>query len=106
MSAESLLKPGMKFIPLTRTDRTRLAENAREDSGRVSEASNYQVFIEGSLHNTSVRNSKNRVRGLDIVGYAQPRLYLVVVAADAAINISAQAQVERPVARGDRVLNI
>src|SRR5438093_13688191 len=104
MSAESLLKPGMKFIPLTRTDHTRLAENAREDSGRISEGSNYQVFIEGSLHNTSVRNAKNSVRWLDVVGHAQPRFYLVVVAADAAINITAPAQVERPVARGDRVL--
>src|SRR4029077_12436526 len=101
MSAESLLKPGVKFISLTRTDRTRLAEDTREDSGRISEASNYQVFIGGSLQNTGVRNAKNRVRGLDLIGYAQPRLYLVVVAADAAINISAQAQVERPVARGD-----
>jgi len=103
---ESLLEPGVKLIALPRTNGARLAQDAGKDAGRISETSNHQVFVKWSLHDPSVGHAKNGVGGFDVVSDAQPRLYLVVVAFDPAINVAAQAHVERPVARRDGVLNI
>ena len=106
VAPERLLEPGVKLISLPRTDRTRLTQDAGEDPGRISETSNHEVFVKRSLHNPSVGHAKNSAGGLDVVRDAQPRFYLVVVAFDPAINVAAQAHVERPVARRDGVLYI
>src|SRR6267378_8404279 len=95
----------MELISLTGTDRTRLAQNAGEDSGRIAETSNHQILIEGSLQNPSVRKPKHCVRWLQVVSYAQARFHLAVLA-DPSINISAQPEIDREVARRDCVLNV
>ena len=60
MSAESLLKPGMKFIPLTRTDHTRLAENAREDSGRMERKMTISSMSAGNRSNLELIKPNSR----------------------------------------------
>src|SRR5258708_31245752 len=95
----------MELISLAGTDRTRLAQNAGEDSSRIAQASNHQVLIEGSLQNTSVRKPKHRVRRLQVVSDSQARFHLAV-RAETAINISAQAEINGEVACRDCILDV
>ncbi len=88
----------MELISLAGTDRTRLAQNAGEDSSRIAQASN-------SLQNTSVRKPKHRVRRLQVVSDAQARFHLAV-RAETAINISAQAEINGEVACRDCILDV
>ena len=105
VSPESLLEPAVKLVSLSAANRSWGSQYAGEDTCRIPETSDDQVFVEGSFQNPGVGNPQHGIRRLDVIGDAQSRLCLPV-AAEAAIDIPAHAQVERPVSCRDRVLNI
>src|SRR6266850_3641519 len=85
VSPEGLLEPAVKLVSLSAANRSWRSQYAGEDTCRIPETSDDQVFVEGSLQNPGIRNPQHGVRGLEVVGYAHARLHLGVTA-DAAID--------------------
>ena len=105
MFAKRLLKPSMKIVALPGRNWSRSAENAGEDALWITVTRNNQIFIEGSLQDTGVGNAKYRIRPLDVVGDSRAR-FCLTAAGNAAINVTANPQVEGPIALRNRVLKV
>ena len=69
----------------------------------AADAGKDQVLVEGSFEHARVGDAQNRVGLLDVVGDAQAG-FGFPVGAEAVIEVAAQAEIERPVPFGDRVL--
>ena len=65
----------------------------------------HQVFIKRSFHRPRVRNAKNGVGPLDVVGNTKAR-FGFPMGRESVVEITTQSQIQRPVSFGDRILNI
>src|ERR1700730_2190970 len=108
--AEGLLEARVELVSLARTNRRkRLRASQIKDiinhRDRGPLAREHQVLVERRFLNARVRDPKNGVRFLDIVGDAHAGLRLRVVN-NSAVQVRSKSYVEGPVAFVDRVLNI
>ena len=107
-SSKGLLKPGIELIALARADgrlETGATDYVEDDRVGSAEAREDQVFIEGRFENTRIGNAKHAAGFLEVVRHAHAGLRLPIVD-DAAVHVGARANVERPMAFGDLVLQI
>src|SRR5580698_2478864 len=107
--AEGLLEARMELVAVSRLQRSghprRAEKQRRQHLVCASLAGQYEIFIERRFQGARIGNAKNGIGLLDAVGSAKTRLRLTGYC-QAVIQIAADAQIEKPVASLDLVLDI
>src|SRR5579862_2739134 len=109
ITPERLFNAGVELVAPAgrkRGDVRRGAEQKRiQDGIAASLVGKDQVLIEGCLENASVRNPQDRIRRLDVVRDAETGFSLFL-RRQSIVKITPQSQIERPLAFGNRILNV
>ena len=109
-ASKGLLQAGVEFVAPSGAQRRRVTvtdgRHHRVDDGIVAaQTGDHQVFIERRFQGARIGDPQHRIGGLDVVSDAEPRFDLPGTG-QTVVKVAAQAQVKRPVANRDAVLEI